>query len=119
MIRADLTQKETVPGTGLDLLKNADFCHPGFSKSQRWNDYILKYFEKKVYHPHCLENATVAESEINSLVNFFGKACRPGEWVPDDEVDKELSEFATERSISLRDTSLVYFIAPSNVDAAK
>ncbi|XP_029156870.1 transferrin-like [Nylanderia fulva] len=90
VVPADLTQKVVSPGERLKLLKDGGFCHPGFSKSQWWNDYILKYFEKTVNRPHCQENVTVIENEIRSLRDFFGKACRPGEWSADNSIDEEL-----------------------------
>lgn len=90
VIPADLTQKIVSPGERLKLLKDGGLCHPGFSKSQWWNDYILKYFEKTVNRPYCQENVTVIENEIRSLRDFFGKACRPGEWSADSSIDEEL-----------------------------
>lgn len=94
VVPTDLTQNERLPDSGFGHLRNAGLCHPGFSRSQWWNDYILKYFEKKVNRPRCLENMTVIESEVRSLRDFFGKACRPGEWAAEETIDQELSEFA-------------------------
>ncbi|EFN77822.1 Transferrin [Harpegnathos saltator] len=90
VMRADLTQMIGPPGAGFDNLKNGGLCHPGFSKSQWWNDYILKYFEKTVNSAECRENVSVAENEARNLRSFFGKACRPGEWVSDSSIDQEL-----------------------------
>lgn len=92
VIPADLTQKAVSPDERLKQLRNGGFCHPGFSKSQWWNDYILKYFEKTVTSPRCQDNVTVIENEIKSLRDFFGKACRPGEWAADGSIDQELSK---------------------------
>ncbi|XP_015597144.1 transferrin [Cephus cinctus] len=71
-------------------LQNGGLCHPGFSKAQMWNNYILKYFEKKVYGSTCRDSMTTAENEAMNLQNFFGKACRPGEWVSDNAYTTEL-----------------------------
>lgn len=88
---ADLSQNIR---PGFDHLRNGGLCHPGFGKSQWWNDYILKTFERKVNRPSCQENFTVIENEIRGLKDFFGKACRPGAWAADENVDEQLSELA-------------------------
>lgn len=92
VVPADFTQKVVSPGERLKQLKGGGFCHPGFSKSQWWNDYILKYFENIVNRPRCQENVTTIENEIRNLKDFFGKACRPGEWIADSSFDQELSK---------------------------
>ncbi|EZA58009.1 hypothetical protein DMN91_006051 [Ooceraea biroi] len=90
VIPADLTQISVPPHERLQNLRNSGFCHPGFSKSQWWNDYILKYFERSVNRIQCQENVTLIENEVRSLRNFFGKACRPGDWAAEKSVDTEL-----------------------------
>ncbi|KAL6420546.1 hypothetical protein ACFW04_014876 [Cataglyphis niger] len=90
VVPADFTQKVVSPGERFKQLKGGGLCHPGFSKSQWWNDYILKHFEKTVNRPHCQENITAIESEIRNLKDFFGKACRPGDWAADSSFDQEL-----------------------------
>ncbi|XP_072758245.1 transferrin-like [Anoplolepis gracilipes] len=90
VVHADFTQKIVSPGERFEHLKDGGLCHPGFSKSQWWNDYILKYFEKTVNRPRCQKNVTVVENEIRSLRDFFGKACRPGDWTADSSIDQEL-----------------------------
>ncbi|XP_032680606.1 transferrin-like [Odontomachus brunneus] len=92
VVHADLTQGIKPPGTGFDSLKNGGLCHPGFSKSQWWNDYILKYFEKTVSSRQCQDNVMVVENELRNIKNFFGKACRPGEWALERSVDQELKK---------------------------
>jgi len=92
VVPKDLLQIPSLPGERLKRLKNGGFCHPGFSKSQWWNDYILKYFENVVNPPQCQDNVTAIENEIRNLKNFFGKACRPGEWAADSSIDQELSK---------------------------
>ncbi|XP_012287691.1 transferrin-like [Orussus abietinus] len=73
-------------------LKNGGFCHPGFSDAQVWNDYVLKYFEKRVYGSTCSNDLSVAENEGENLRSFFGKACRPGGWVVEGGTDEILKE---------------------------
>ncbi|XP_015122741.1 transferrin [Diachasma alloeum] len=77
---------------GLAGLKNGGLCHPGFSKSQNWNDYILKFFERKAWSHQCNGDVSVAENEAINLKNFFGRACRPGKWVEDPAEDKRLKQ---------------------------
>ncbi|KAL6260238.1 hypothetical protein P5V15_007771 [Pogonomyrmex californicus] len=90
VIPADLTGMETAPGERVKRLRNAGLCHPGFSESQWWTDYILKHFENTVNPLQCQDNVTAIESELRNLRDFFGKACRPGEWVADISYDREL-----------------------------
>ncbi|XP_011872938.1 PREDICTED: transferrin-like isoform X2 [Vollenhovia emeryi] len=92
VIRADLTQASLPPGERLKRLRNSGFCHPGFSKSQWWNDYILKFFENSVNPVRCQDDVTVIENEVRNLRNFFGTACRPGDWAADSTVDQELKK---------------------------
>lgn len=101
-IVSDLYEFETVvvvPSTyeadtnGFGALFGKGYCHPGFSKSQSWNDHILKSFEIKAYNNVCRSELTVAENEAENLQDFFKKACRPGEWVSDKHVDAQLSKF--------------------------
>lgn len=77
---------------GLAALKDGGLCHPGFSESQIWNDYILKFFEKKVHENQCNRYLSVSENEAYNIRHFFGKACRPGNWVNDPSYDSELSK---------------------------
>ncbi|XP_012525647.1 transferrin [Monomorium pharaonis] len=90
VVPKSLTQNTVLPEERLKLLKNGGFCHPGFSKSQWWNNYILKYFENYVNPPQCHDDVTVIENEIRNLRNFFGKACRPGDWTGDETLNEEL-----------------------------
>jgi hypothetical protein len=92
VIPADLTHISLLPDERIKRLRNGGLCHPGFSKTQWWNDYVLKYFEKKVNHMQCEENMTIVENEVRSLRDFFGKACRPGEWAANSTIDEELSK---------------------------
>ncbi|XP_018349576.1 PREDICTED: transferrin-like isoform X2 [Trachymyrmex septentrionalis] len=94
VIPIDSTFIHITPRERLERLKNNGFCHPGFSQSQWLNDYILKYFENtlSVNPLQCQDNVTVIENEIINLKNFFGKACRPGEWASDKSIDQELKK---------------------------
>ncbi|TGZ55687.1 Transferrin [Temnothorax longispinosus] len=92
VVPVDLTQQNILPGERLKNLKDSGFCHPGFSQSQWWNDYILKNFENSVNPLQCQDDVTAIENEIINLKNFFGKACRPGEWAADSAVDQELKK---------------------------
>lgn len=78
---------------GFSDLKGGGLCHPGFSDTQIWNDYILKHFEKSVYDFVCNDNLTVVENEVKNLGQFFGKACRPGEWAAERSIDSALSKY--------------------------
>ncbi|KAI4502524.1 hypothetical protein M0802_002436 [Mischocyttarus mexicanus] len=78
------------PGNNFENLKNAGLCHPGFSKEQWWNDFILKYFERNTYTPGCQQNLTSIENELEDIRSFFGEACRPGDWVADRNISAVL-----------------------------
>lgn len=101
VVPRDLTQMNLPPDERFKRLRNGGFCHPGFSRSQWWNDYILKHFENTVNSPKCQNDVSVIENEVRNLRNFFGKACRPGEWAADSTIDQELS-----KSIHIR----IYFL---------
>lgn len=40
----------------------------------------------------CDAEATVVEHDVKAAAAFFGDACLPGEWAPDNETDFRLSE---------------------------
>jgi len=92
VVPKDLMHIALLPGERLKRLKDGGFCHPGFSKAQWFNDYVLKYFENSVNPPQCQDNVITIENEIKNLRNFFGKACRPGEWTSDNFMDEVLSK---------------------------
>lgn len=71
-------------------LSGKGLCHPGFSRSEDWNDRALKYFEKKVVSNKC--GYPRIENEIANLRDYFKQGCRPGNWVLDENLDKELSK---------------------------
>ncbi|XP_021919269.1 transferrin-like isoform X3 [Zootermopsis nevadensis] len=88
--------KESFPGT-LEALRGKKFCHPGFSKSQLWTDRVLKHFERVVLNRSSTVGCdkslrTAAEDELSALSTFFTSACRPGEWVVDNRLDKKLKQ---------------------------
>ena len=37
-------------------------------------------------------DSTTIEREIASAARFFGEACVPGRWTPDEQTDKDLSK---------------------------
>ncbi|KAL0133776.1 hypothetical protein PUN28_001030 [Cardiocondyla obscurior] len=92
VIHADLTQPNLLPNERIKRLRGSGFCHPGFSQSQWFNDYIFKYFENAVNPAQCHNDVTAIESELRNLRNFFGKACRPGQWAADSSFDHELKK---------------------------
>lgn len=90
VVHADF--KPVKSGSVFASLKNAGLCHPGFSKAQWWNDYILKYFEKNTYNATCREDVTAIENELENIKSFFGKACRPGDWVGESTFNNHLKK---------------------------
>lgn len=77
---------------GVSGLEKGGLCHPGFSHTQMWNDYILKFLERKVYKHICRNESSVAENEAENIRDFFGTACRPGDWVLESTEDKRLKK---------------------------
>lgn len=77
---------------GVSGLEKGGLCHPGFSHTQIWNDYILKFLERKTYKHICRNESSVAENEVENIRDFFGTACRPGDWVLESTEDKRLKE---------------------------
>ncbi|XP_018395848.1 PREDICTED: transferrin-like [Cyphomyrmex costatus] len=94
VIPTEITHIQLTPRQRLERLKDKGFCHPGFSKSQWLNDYILKHFENSLLvNPlQCQDDMTAIENEIRNLKNFFGRACRPGEWTSNKTIDEELKK---------------------------
>lgn len=82
--------------SGLDNLRQKNFCHPGlhFSRSQKWTERFLKTFERVAVEPQCniVRNGSVAEIEAASLLKYFNAACRPGVWSHNPEEDQYLKK---------------------------
>lgn len=76
-------------------LRNKRYCHPGlfYSSSQKWSEYVLKYFERNVSTLSCQRDMSAVEIEVLSLNTFFGRSCRPGTWSFDPKEDAALSNF--------------------------
>ncbi|KAK2584067.1 hypothetical protein KPH14_006514 [Odynerus spinipes] len=84
--------KPVKSGSTFANLKDAGLCHPGFSKAQWWNDYILKYFERNTYNANCQKDITAIENELENIKSFFGKACRPGDWAAESNFSNALKK---------------------------
>ena len=99
---------------GFSNLYGPGLCHPGLRPTQRWNDYVLKYFEQKVVNKsgECRTKMSQAENDIIELRNRFKQACRPGEWVSDDDFDKELS---TKKKIFFKQNFNVIIFHPNDL----
>lgn len=76
----------------LNSFKDGGLCHPGFLETQSLNDRVLKEFERSVTGSECDEELTYAENELLNLKKFFGKSCRPGQWVANQTLDATLSK---------------------------
>lgn len=81
---------------GFDGLDGKKLCHPGFNMDQV-TGYMLKEFEilalKKNNHAPCEGEGTIEEMHVNHLNKLFGKSCRPGPWVSNPDLDKQLSKY--------------------------
>lgn len=78
--------------SNLQSMKGSGLCHPGFSETQLLNDKVLKHFERQVYKKDCNQDLTDYENELINFKNFFGDSCRPGPWVSNETLDRELSK---------------------------
>lgn len=82
---------------GFQQLKGKRLCSPGFNMKSASN-YVVKEFEDEVLTRNekniCPKfyNERIAEQHIKNLYNTFGESCRPGLWVADTELDKQLSK---------------------------
>lgn len=95
--QSDLFQTQMVALVGinnmesnLQSMKGSGLCHPGFSETQLLNDKVLKHFERQVYKKDCNQDLTDYENELINFKNFFGDSCRPGPWVSNETLDREL-----------------------------
>ncbi|BES90434.1 TR_FER [Nesidiocoris tenuis] len=82
--------RKSFSGFFSDLLGKG-YCHPGVGISYKFNDMLLKSFERKVVTKReCTSTYSAAEQEIRELEMFFGPSCRPGAWAVDDNLDNKL-----------------------------
>ncbi|KPJ15423.1 Transferrin [Papilio machaon] len=81
---------------GLEGLRGGNYCHPGFDEAEvRWSPRVLKTFERVVARTDRCPDANVAgktaeELELETLSQFFPRACRPGPWSANTTVDTNL-----------------------------
>lgn len=88
-----IVRSDTVEGR--TNLTGMDFCHPGLPQNQRherWTEYFLKNFERRIVPHDCNEGASPAEIEAASMAKYFNAACRPGAWSHIESEDAELKE---------------------------
>nr|XP_022905830.1 transferrin [Onthophagus taurus] len=71
-------------------LSGKTLCHPGYINDGIISTVLMDYFETSVVRPNCEQTVTVPENRINATSKFFKKACKPGPWVNDRELDNEL-----------------------------
>jgi len=90
-----LVKKPNFQG-GLENLRGSTFCHPGlhYTKQNKWTERFLKEFERAIepVQRNCqaVQDASIEELEIASLLKFFRVACRPGSWSNNPEEDAKL-----------------------------
>ncbi|XP_044735615.1 transferrin-like isoform X2 [Chrysoperla carnea] len=79
---------------GLKSLSNKQYCHPGFDLEEKVSKRVLTEFENTVVPLKCgPSDSHAAEDEVGSVAKYFGKSCRPGPWVPNNEkIDKQLRD---------------------------
>ncbi|XP_045540913.1 transferrin [Papilio machaon] len=81
---------------GLEGLRGGNYCHPGFDEAEvRWSPRVLKTFERVVARTDRCPDANMAgktaeELELETLSQFFPRACRPGPWSANTTVDTNL-----------------------------
>ncbi|MPC36721.1 Transferrin [Portunus trituberculatus] len=68
-------------------LKGAKSCHTGYARNAGWNIPFSHLLEMGQVKMQCDTSATVVEHDILAVSRYFGQACIPGPWVPDNDTD--------------------------------
>ncbi|VVC35460.1 Hypothetical protein CINCED_3A020998 [Cinara cedri] len=79
----------------LNDLKGKRLCHPGFFEGETasgWSNIISQYFERVVVPQKCNPQLSIIENQLESLSEFFGDSCKPGQWDPDPDMDNRLKD---------------------------
>lgn len=83
-----VVRKSTI--TRLESLKGAKSCHTGYRRNAGWHIPIAHLLEKRLMKLTCGSGLISAEQDLNALSNFFGLACVPGHWAPDNKTNTML-----------------------------
>ncbi|XP_068210038.1 transferrin-like isoform X1 [Palaemon carinicauda] len=73
-------------------LKGSKSCHTGYGRTAGWNIPFSNLLEMGQIKLQCDERATVVEHDLKAASSYFGLACIPGKWVPDEETNAKLKE---------------------------
>nr|XP_045618315.1 transferrin-like [Procambarus clarkii] len=73
-------------------LKGSKSCHTGYARNAGWNIPFSHLLEKGEIKLDCTQERTVVEHDLKAASSYFGLACIPGDWTPDNETDARLKE---------------------------
>ncbi|XP_076054624.1 transferrin-like [Oratosquilla oratoria] len=92
--------------TSVQDLRGSKSCHTGYGRTAGWNipvAHLLKLGELKM---ECDFKGTVAEHDLRAASKYFGLACVPGQWAPDNDTDAQLKEQYSNLCTMCRDPGL-------------
>ncbi|KAK4328767.1 hypothetical protein Pmani_000826 [Petrolisthes manimaculis] len=79
--------------TGVTDLRGSKSCHTGYGRTAGWNIPIPHLVNKGVMSMECSTagpEMTMVEQDLRAASNFFGLACIPGRWAPDNITNNDL-----------------------------
>uniref|UniRef100_A0A2P2HVQ9 Transferrin n=2 Tax=Hirondellea gigas TaxID=1518452 RepID=A0A2P2HVQ9_9CRUS len=76
--------------SSLQDLKGSKSCHTGYRRTAGWHIPIAHLLQKKLISLSCGAGLISAEQDLMAISNFFGLACVPGHWAPDNRTNTAL-----------------------------
>lgn len=73
-------------------LRGSKSCHTGYARNAGWNIPFSHLLEKGEINLDCTQRMTVVEHDLKAASSYFGLACIPGDWAPDNETDFKLKK---------------------------
>ncbi|XP_047479636.1 transferrin-like [Penaeus chinensis] len=74
----------------LEDLRGSKSCHTGYGRTAGWSIPFSHLLELGQIQLNCQSDITVVEHDLKAASSYFGLACIPGRWVPDDKTNAKL-----------------------------